>query len=845
MSRLGLLLVLATLFGGLAYFWMGSSPSKASRVPVLQDAPEVTTPPASGELKTQPQGRGVTLQRKVQSSRNTLSSESFRFFQTSSARRIQITHGVTKEPVGGIGLWAVRAREHKLSWCSSDGFFGRDYPEFLRRHATSSISTADGFAVASDLANRIWARGPGLAGNYAPPKRGMLRSAGYLSVFPVQQPTVLVLDDQGRPVEDVRIAIRKNRHGLSHLVVGCTDASGQAVLQLDLEARELLKQTDYYLGVEAHGFEPIPLEPNAESGSIHELQATLPFAKKLQVQFLHPDGGACQETLVTHLYSGEAENETVSEAGCTQGMITFPAIAPGTKLRLAVSSWDLLMGASETIFVPTTEAETESVTVQLRWDRFALRGRLLLPDGTPAANQIAHLDVGVVAKGKMEAYPFLFTTNSNGEFVTESTDPLHEKGSLVWEGLQIRLRRAEGEPLLCFLPQASASKLGMHDLGDIVMQNPVLLAEGTLVDQYGLPDTTSRLELHTGDFRGNYSYATTGSRIWAQDGVFQIHGPPQPENSGTYTLVASGPGVEETRLKVRVPQKNISMVVRKKVNLSGTIELDPPLSAQGFRILIKRENNKPVDQDTKVSRPALNGSYFIEDMKEGVYLVSLQLPSGETVQTLGPISLGFAHDPTELPPFNLLGILSGHTLSVFQSNGKTLHNAWYRIGYEGKETRIPGGEITAILYRSQTEITVGAPGFRSALLRNPASEERVVLQSGIRIHLQGPGHLDLAPGWRLAARMTQVIHGQPSKSHSTAPWQTVGGIEGTDFQLPQSGTYQLELSLRGVSSSKKILLAIPLPLQNAVVSVGQSSNQRLDFPLTPNAIQIVFSEHQL
>lgn len=382
----------------------------------------------------------------------------------------------TGEPVPCAKVWTVTGGSAS-SIHLYPGYFGHDNQEFLRRHQTSAFTDDRGFArlpgqsgmSASAIAEHdgkignAWTSFCG-TGRIGPPPQPEARLS-YLA-----QQKVLVLNVDGQPVEGAQIGVDLDRDFDGRCLLAITNEKGMATLQLSLQIRQMLERDIASLYVQSLGFESVRAILDSPPQDVVVLQ--LPKSKRLEIEFLNPDGSRCADTIDFHISDLDTRHWGRFFAGTTSGRFSIPAIGFGDRYYLRAETWDRnKTGWADTFAISEDHDGVVPLKVQMKWTSFLIQGRCLLPNGKPLSNANLTVEWDTFDPEDPGARSFheRFTlkTSSSGHFYGPNGDALYF--SDPWRNLEISTVLDGGRYRLS-LPEYSTTEKGPLNLGEITLQ---------------------------------------------------------------------------------------------------------------------------------------------------------------------------------------------------------------------------------------------------------------------------------------------------------------------------------------------------------------------------------------
>lgn len=752
-------------------------------------------------------------------------------------QRVRVLSGQGTRPIAGAYISSFPKQPRFASWpLLRPAFFGTDQGEFLRRHANLAITDLHGFANLPHGSQTLAIEAEGKRGVARLTRAGSSLAAKKIRAFGFKNWPVRVVDEDGDPIEHAKFGIYSPRRKSGGNLIGVTNQDGRAEILIDEFSRQDLMNPEGYLYLESVGLPPIKIHLQP----MEETQVTVPGLAPLLVEFLHPAGGLVTETLIYRLTTNNEDSPELLQGGCTQGRVVFPIIAPNSSFSLEVHDWDNHLKATAVVRMgvetPRSHRGAYQLKVQMEWNGFSLSGRLLDLDGSPMRLEHGVLSVGNGDSKNPKHMTRGFDTDGQGRFAVHFAPRNKVDWAQGWEGLDIRLLGKEPRGYSAVYLGLASSAFGPQELGDLSLSPPIVLAQGIVVDQFGNPDSTAHLTLETRDFRRDYKHERHGLlKERNESGEFVFYGPHHPGGAGPMFLSVKGKTIDSSSIEIMAPSKNLIVVARQKIHLSGEILASPSIVMEGFSVTMSRVDAP--ESKTETLRSSFSPlDYSFRDVQKGVYDLTLFMPSGKPVSSHKNVRLGHPQDTQRLPTFDLRGKLSSHLITVLSKQKEALGLAWIRVGENGKEIRVRRGGANLILHESENSILVGAYGMRSQSLTNLKPKEEIILDHGVNVLVDFPPGLILPDGWTLKVRLLQIHNGTTSPSGITDRWRTLHSDRANPFRLAGPGTYQIEMSLRGVGRGNRILSPVLLSSAHDTIEIPERGLASISLPMNSSEI---------
>ncbi len=549
------------------------------------------------------------------------------------------------------------------------------------------IAAREGHAPA-----RLLARAPA-AGGQAPPLR--------LVLSPGRSAAGRVVDPEGRPVAGVEVGLWHVAAGgggarwpVEQSARGASDAAGRFQLRH-------LAAGDYELHLARAGFAdalPLPVAVPEGSGEIALGDLVLERGLALEGRVVGPkgspvEGAAVQATIwpaggVRTYHPTLGEKETRTDAG---GHFRIADLRRGSRVDVHVYHRDYSNGEAEELELPLSEP----LLIELR-PGGSLAIQVADPDGEPVAGAtVGSFTETMVAMGsdpvqRTSGYATYGTTGADGSFLLDLGSGLL---NLLISAPGYEERRLPGVEV----PAGAQGRL------DVVMrpkQGATLV--GRVTDDAGQPlagfRVTAAPEPPSGEWPGELQYRDPP--VTGADGGYRLAGLPP----GTFLVRAIGPDQRAARARARLAAgtQRLDLVVPRGTLVSGQV-LDaagrPIAGATAFLLT-------PTGGDARWSTTAADGSFLLDQVPDGSYLLRVEARGFATAEPADPIEVaGAPVAGLEVRLRKATGSISGRLLGFAAED---LARVELRAGlwFDGAEE--PRGEILADGRYRIDELTPGA-----------------------------------------------------------------------------------------------------------------------------------------
>ncbi len=650
---------------------------------------------------------------------------------------------------------------------------------------------------------------------------------------------VLVLDEAGRPVPEVPVAVlmRIGPYGLP-LARAVTDEDGRA------ELRRFKRQR---------------LEPAAR----HEVAVTAPLSRDVRQDLdpaalpdepivfrLPPTGSVVVE--VTDLEDRPAADGTVvglaestdpddrldhgglflarqARATTSQGRARFPVVGVGLELE-AVARLEGLPVALQAR-APGPGQAGECARIHLRPERAPtwLTGRILDAGGQPVATTAIVFLLRVSYPGDMDGDLDTITTDTEGRFRYGLELPVLPAGATRTLSVTLADEGAGGDRITgaprVEVELAREYPPGEQDLGDLVLVPPPLLAAGTVVGPDGQPgvgaDVVLERLVEAGDGQSTW---------WAPDwrfaattdasGAFTLYGEPRVPAGSSLQVMARARGHKEAAASFTPGQTGITITLEAAGQLRGSVLVDEGIRAAALTALftIPGEDGRTISHQA-----AWNGREFSwTELDVGTGTVEIRADdTREPLYEVEGVTVvpGRENRDPRLQDIDLRGRLRQVHLEFVDERGRRVAPVFLQSldprRFFWKYAR--DGEIDLLLTEDPPPLVATAEGYMQERITGLAGDRQVVLRQGARLEFVLDNPPTLPVGWSLALGLS-AIGGENSVFSPALSFDASGHCS---YRAPGTGRWQLELSIerRETSSIRTWGLGAGM-LRPAEVTIG-------------------------
>lgn len=490
---------------------------------------------------------------------------------------------------------------------------------------------------------------------------------------------------------------------------------------------------------------------------------------------------------------------------------------------------------------PTAVDQQVEVLLEPRPEVSLWRGRLLHPDGTPAAAVRAQLQL----RGPMVGEEEDFKTDNEGRFLIAAghrNDADPEDAARDYSLASIRvLTRPKDEPPLQGTAAPRTLRTGIEDLGDVRLERPPVVVAGRLL--CGEQPFRGRIHLEVQRERPAEGrrpvrwVEAEEARIWQdREGRFAAHGEPPP---GRYRLMASTEAALPIEpVEFRLGTENLVVQVDLGSPVAASVLLPERTQADlvAAWLLPTTENRAagPAKKPRELrATPELQSGERFDLMwpavPSGTYRLELRTMTRlEPLVTIADLQVPLPEggDP-RLVDIDLRSLLRTCTLVLHDQDGKPLERAYgcaFPFG-QVETARWDGQQFyeqpaTLLLPPGPVDLLVAVQGFRPQRVTCLGDRQEVRLDPWPTVEVRPPAQ-ELPAGAHFTVRLQLATQGAVDASYRSqwgggsraehlAPstnWQVFE--EGLARLAIGDGAYQLQLRLRQNGESVPVPIAAP------------------------------------
>lgn len=638
----------------------------------------------------------------------------------------------------------------------------------------------------------------------------------FLRLNPVELLPVKVVDERGLPVKGAPVALRMANSGFTQdLIQAYTNAEGIANLKIFDLLKVELGDDEMFVALLALTDNPIQHPVNLKEMPEETPVLIMPQVGQVEVKVYDETGKLVTDSYVVDLaiVKDEEFQQDFEEplnywmdphphiTGSTnQGVAMFPLVQPGTKLRATAVSRDQEQRAHVDDFGPSKIGERVSLSVAPAIDRPIVIGRILNEEGMAGANLTLKSRLKMMNGGSTSSHNASIHTDEEGRFRMVLEEKFEDGGT---RELTVTMRKTKRKPKRSVMVDLSRHyDAGVHDLGDLVVIVPPLLAEGMVFDPQGQPLAKANVILEEAHYYGENKEHKWWNGHWdlreetAKDGTFEIRG---HVKDAVYRVAARHDDYLQSEKEITLGATGVHLSLKQAVKLEGRFLFDEGIDPEQLKVTIwQASKDDPETEESNRTELGSTGKFSFEHRREGSARIALvSTRSNEELFSLDAIQLSSANGKVhDLGDIDLRGRLTAFNIRVVDSLGnlvshptvRQIDQTWGRSSEENPVQILTTG--TAL------DIYVSANGYRPQELKNVSSETTVTLVDGIPIHLQLTNGSMLPEGFAVSGRMQLLTEdGEQSSFHGRNDGQTDSGRDLLIGTVHAPGSYKVQFTL--------------------------------------------------
>ncbi|MHC4380534.1 MAG: hypothetical protein ACYSU1_05535, partial [Planctomycetota bacterium] len=500
-----------------------------------------------------------------------------------------------------------------------------------------------------------------------------------LRLNPVELLPVKVVDGSGRPVKGAPVGLRMRNDDFSQdLVQAQTDEDGIANIKLfDLLKMELGDEDTY---VALMALTSVPIQHKVDLLDLPEEMPVLvlPELGQVAVRVVDELGSPVKESYLVDLKilnENEFQQDPQAAEGgnfwmdprehqgarTVRGVAEYPLVEYGTLLRANVVSHDQERRAQVDGHGPSRDGGKVILEVSPTVDRPVIVGRIVNEEGMAGANLSLESRLNHRHPQQNSTHNRKIKTDGEGRFRMVLEDEYKEGGT---RELTVTMRKTKRKPKRSVMVDLSRPfEPGVHDLGDLIVTVPPLLAQGIVLTPDGSPLSGADIRVERAQYYGQNKEHKWWNSLWhlredsAKDGSFTLRG---HVVEGEYRVSARHDDYLSVSQEIRLGTDGVELKMEAAVDLKGRFLFDASIDPEQLEVVVTQQNREDPEQQNQDSTSiGKKGRFRFEHRSPGMAGLILKCTAtGEVLFSMEGILLstiaGADHD---LGDIDLRGVL--------------------------------------------------------------------------------------------------------------------------------------------------------------------------------------------
>jgi len=670
---------------------------------------------------------------------------------------------------------------------------------------------------------------------------------------------VQVVDEQGRPVAGVPVALRERRGAAhtDHITARTDEPQGLAVLR---HARPFLQRTAgsspvFVVAVPGIFDPPVERPIDLQHSSPQILKLVLPPTGSCEVVVGDPSGEPILGEVRVHLRFAPRGSDSRPESAPPGetflsgegGRVLFEHVALGRDLVGAVTHHRALSSEEIRGPGPTRAGERVQLRAGLGSDLAIWRGRLLDPSGAALGSATAFARLEATdpdSQFEGTAGAWTVRTAEDGRFSVVTVPIAQRPERLV---VAVYALSDRGVPVsVARVPAPADVGAGARELGDFLLRELPVVVEGEVVDARGEPvaGATVMPTLHVAADAPQPAVVRWPPRhnfmLTDRSGRFELRG---EVPSVQIALAARKGGLTGEPLVVTTGARGVRLVLEPGGVIEGRVLLDPDVLDTPILVEVALVGPAPkvaVRPGEGPSRLGADGRFAVLGLAPGMYAV--RIVHEATARELGTVS-GVAvasgettRDP-RLDPLDLRRASRFVELTLVDEWGTPVPGARVFSRPSGDVqagwlcTQAPGGRVKVLADARPLDVSIAASGFLTKELEGVDGAQRVMLSRAGQLRFQIAAGLSLpVPPLHLGIELMPLDAARPSQP---GEWGPVRFDERgrASCEIPRTGRLQVQLCVQldsDSSGSVRLLEGTPEVIEVAAGGGDQFVEIRFD-----------------
>ncbi|MCC6409424.1 MAG: hypothetical protein IT453_19855 [Planctomycetes bacterium] len=446
------------------------------------------------------------------------------------------------------------------------------------------------------------------------------------------------------------------------------------------------------------------------------------------------------------------------QAATIAGVVEFPLVALGAELRARLRS-----NSGETVpeahgVGPTKPGERAYLELAPSSEAPIVAARLFDAAGLALAERRIRVTPRFEADGR--SYGYMLVVKSDSDATLAVALPAS------WTGAgKRRITFALDLPFGPDVPDADVEldgelAPGRHDLGDVTLTRPPLIAGGRVIDDAGEPvGGASVVAWRSSDDPGSDPFIgspETGGTRTDTEGAFELRGRLTRDFTGVY--VQDDRYLPLAPVRVDVGTEGLELVLDRGANFTGALLVDPGLTDRELAVVARRADGSEVTAEVVTSfEPPRGLRYYFSDLRPGTYDFEYRLRGPGALMTIAGARVAAREPDPRLLVVDLRGRIDEFTCRVFGDGDApiargTVVSRATGSSDEWRESTIVDGVARVLTTSESVDLVVGAPGRRTQELTTTTRETMLRLAPGLDVRLALTSSASLPTGdFRLEA----------------------------------------------------------------------------------------------
>ena len=640
-----------------------------------------------------------------------------------------------------------------------------------------------------------------------------------LRLNPIRLLAVKVVDGNGLPVEGAPVSLRM-RSGFftQDLMRAESNRDGIANLKLFDLLFTMLGDEDVLAALLV--LTPTPVEAPIDFNNLPEEPPVLvlPEVGRVEVHIVDAEGELQTEDYMVDLAIIDPNQVRSDTSGpdhweeplehltgrASNGKAHFPLVAFGQHLEVRVVSMDGERREVTNGPGPVRGGKPIVFTLSPAVKHPILLGRVLNAEGMVGKNLNLDSRIKENSQNGSSSHHASIRTDGEGRF-RFLLDEEFEPGST--RSLTLIMKATKRKPMRSVKIDLSRSfGPGEHDLGDLVVLIPPLVATGIVLDAHGEPLKDAKVKPELKHYWGEDADNFYWSGNWdlrtetAADGSFKIHGDVEP---GEYRLQVNHDDHSVTTKEINLGATDVLIQMEAAVQVEGRVLLDDSVDRKGVSVYLIRPESEHGNQRNFHAEIGKDGKFSFKGQEVGS--ASLRIESeflGEVFAEIPNIELVAKGGKQEIPEIDLRGQLLSLKIKVLDEDGKKVEQVEI-TGEDGQSRRgWRQNPISIVSAKTGLTLEVGAQGYRSQKLTGLREDTEVTLRDGMKCIIQVANMNAVPSGWTLHASMSQKIEADSSESslnqtfhHSSYQELPLDGFGKGEVLVPAPGIYSIDFMI--------------------------------------------------